>query len=238
MHSIRVEISCLSAGQAERLACRWQPNAFCGQKPAPTLDGPRAEGQREEKITPVWPCEPLCGADGAGRHPRAHKNPLMALVEAVWRKAGTAARTRFHPKTESEPTDWKYSRRKNRRFCGAGSLTTARSAGSYGDFYVAVKWGQKQQAGITFAVTFPECLEAWTKSRGHAGDTYSFLLLCHTVPAGAPLRNCGAENNNRALALGGQLVTFLIIDAVSPGYWAHVVIYFAADKEAARCTTT
>ena len=56
-------------------------------------------------------------------------------------------------------------------------VTTARSAGSYGDFYVAVKWGQKQQAGITFAVTFPECLEAWTKSRGHAGDTYSFLLL-------------------------------------------------------------
>ena len=53
-----------------------------------------------------------------------------------------------------------------------------------------------------------------------------------------PLRNCGAENNNRALALSGQLVTFLIIDAVSPGYWAHVVIYFAADKEAARCTTT
>ena len=132
MHSIRVEISHLSAGQAERLACHWQPNAFCGLTPTPTLDGPRAEGQREEKITPVWPCEPLCGADGAGRHPRAHKNPLMALVEAVWRKAGTAARTRFHPKTESEPTDWKYSRRKNRRFCGAGSLTTARSAGSCG----------------------------------------------------------------------------------------------------------
>ena len=105
-----------------------------------------------------------------------------------------------------------------------GQVTTARSAGSYGDFYVAVKWGQKQQAGITFAVTFPECLEAWTKSRGHAGDTYSFLLLCHTVPAGAPLRNCGAENNNRALALGGQLVTFLIIDAVSPGYCWKVVI--------------
>ena len=101
-----------------------------GRKPGPTLNSPRAEGQREEKITPVWPCEPLCGADGAGRHPRAHKNPLTALVEAVWRKAGTAARTRFHPKTESEPTGWKYSRRKNRRFCGAGSLTTARSAGS------------------------------------------------------------------------------------------------------------
>ena len=103
-----------------------------GQKPGPTLGGLLAERQKEEKIAPVWPCEPLCGADGAGRHPRAHKNPLTALVEAVWRKAGTAARTRFHPKTESEPTGWKYSRRKNRRFCGAGSLTTARSAGSCG----------------------------------------------------------------------------------------------------------
>ena len=91
-----------------------------------------AEGQSAKREPPLWPCEPLCGADGAGRHPRAHKNPLMALVEAVWRKAGTAARTRFHPKTESEPTGWKYSRRKNRRFCGAGSLTTARSAGSCG----------------------------------------------------------------------------------------------------------
>ena len=119
------------AGQAERLACHWQPNAFCGLTPTPTLDGPRAEGQREEKITPVWPCEPLCGADGAGRHPRAHKNPLTALVEAVWRKAGTAARTRFHPKTESEPTGWKYSRRKPWRFYSAWAVTSARSAGGF-----------------------------------------------------------------------------------------------------------
>ena len=35
-------------GQAERLACHWQPNAFCGLTPTPTLDGPRAEGQREK----------------------------------------------------------------------------------------------------------------------------------------------------------------------------------------------
>ena len=48
-----------------------------------------------------------------------------------------------------------------------------------------------------------------------------------------PLRNCGAENNNRGLALGGQLVTFLITDATPPGYCWKVVIYFAADKEAA-----
>ena len=65
-------------------------------------------------------------------------------------------------------------------------VTTARSAGSYGDFYVAVKWGQKQRAGLIFGVTFPECLEAWPKSRRHPGDMHGFLLLCHTVPAGAP----------------------------------------------------
>ena len=150
------------------------------------MNSPRAEGQREEKITPVWPCEPLCGADGAGRHPRAHKNPLTALVEAVWRKAGTAARTRFHPKTESEPTGWKYSRRKNRRFCGAGSLTTARSAGSYGEFPVYQKWGQKHDAGITVGVIFPECLETRAKSRSHPGDMHGFLRFCLVAPAEAP----------------------------------------------------
>ena len=88
--------------------------------------------RRSEKTAPFALVSHCVGRIGAGRHPRAHKNPLTALVEAVWRKAGTAARTRFHPKTESEPTGWKYSRRKNRRFCGAGSLTTARSAGSCG----------------------------------------------------------------------------------------------------------
>ena len=84
--------TCLSAGQAERLACRWQPNAFCGLAPAPTLDGPRAEEQREERRIrpmpelrcrwqrehrppevrenrPVCPCEPLCRANRGGRHP-------------------------------------------------------------------------------------------------------------------------------------------------------------------------
>ena len=31
-----------------------------GQKPGPTLGGPRAERQREENTAHVWPCEPLC----------------------------------------------------------------------------------------------------------------------------------------------------------------------------------
>ena len=67
-----------------------------------------------------------------------------------------------------------------------GQVTTARSAGSYGYFYVAVKWGQKQQAGITFAVTFPECLEARAKSRSHPGDMHGFLRFCLVAPAEAP----------------------------------------------------
>ncbi|ERK68329.1 hypothetical protein HMPREF1546_00115 [Oscillibacter sp. KLE 1745] len=37
-------------------------------------------------------------------------------------------------------------------------VTTARSAGSYGGFAVYQKWGQKQAAGITLAVTIPKPL--------------------------------------------------------------------------------
>ena len=95
----------LRVGQAERLACRWQPNAFCGLAPAPTLDGPRAEEQREERRIrpmpelrcrwqrehrppevrenrPVCPCEPLCRANrgGAASVPaKASLLPLSAL---------------------------------------------------------------------------------------------------------------------------------------------------------------
>lgn len=83
------------------------------------------------KIPPFGPVSRCVGRVGAGRHPRAHKNPLTALVEAVWRKAGTAARTRFHPKTESEPTGWKYSRRKPWRFYSAWAVTSARGAGGF-----------------------------------------------------------------------------------------------------------
>ena len=44
-------------GQAERLACRRQPNAFCGLAPTPTFCGPRTEGQKEKRARP-WT---LCG---------------------------------------------------------------------------------------------------------------------------------------------------------------------------------
>ena len=115
--------------------------------------------------------------------PWGHKNPLTALVEAVWRKAGTAARTRFHPKTESEPTDWKYSRRKNRRFCGAGSLTTARSAGSCG--VLKGRCSAHEIVALTlFSVEFGCLLRVAKSCWGVPG------LLRHE----GPFKKCVAEN--------------------------------------------
>ena len=70
------------------------------------------------------------------------------------------------------------------------------------------------------------------------GIRTAFCCFATQFWQGLPLRYCGAENNNRALALGGQLVTFLITDATPPVYWAYVVVCFAVDKEAARCTIT
>ena len=83
--------TCLSAGQAERLACRWQPNAFCGLAPAPTLDrGPKSREKkgafaqcrnydavgkentvprRSEKTAPFALVSHCVGQIGAGRHP-------------------------------------------------------------------------------------------------------------------------------------------------------------------------
>ena len=48
-----------------------------------------------------------------------------------------------------------------------GSPTSARSAGSYGKFPVYQKWGQKQQAGVAFAVKIPERLLPQRKNGGH-----------------------------------------------------------------------
>ena len=52
-----------------------------------------------------------------------------------------------------------------------------------------------------------------------------------------PFKKCVAENKI-GFQPGSQVVTFLKISARSPGYYWEVVICFAADKEAARCTTT
>ena len=87
-----------------------------GRKPGPTLGGLWTERQREEKTTHVWPYEPLC----ALFRQRAAAMRTPTLLERVWAS--------FWEFAEDE----RKSRRKNRRFCGAGSLTTARSAGSCG----------------------------------------------------------------------------------------------------------
>ena len=48
------------------------------------------------------------------------------------------------------------------------SVTSARSAGSYGSFQGVPKWGQKQKTTITSAVVIPESPQPQRKSRGHA----------------------------------------------------------------------
>ena len=89
---------------------------------------PRPSGERTNTtITPVWPCEPLCAPIAGG----AESLPLSAGSGRIW----GAVRTFVEDDSEALgpfPRDERKSRRKNRRFCGAGSLTTARSAGSCG----------------------------------------------------------------------------------------------------------
>ena len=54
------------------------------------------------------------------------------------------------------------------------SVTSARSAGSYGSFRGVPKWGQNRRCDITSAVVIPESLLPQEKSRGHAPERSSF----------------------------------------------------------------
>ncbi len=54
------------------------------------------------------------------------------------------------------------------------SVTSARSAGSYGVFQGVPKWGQNRKGDITSAVVIPESLLQQEKSRGHAPERSSF----------------------------------------------------------------
>ena len=54
------------------------------------------------------------------------------------------------------------------------SVTSARSAGSYGGFRGIPKWGQNRKGAITSAVVIPESLHPQEKSRGHAPERSSF----------------------------------------------------------------
>ena len=51
------------------------------------------------------------------------------------------------------------------------SVTSARSAGSYGGFQRVPKWGQNQRSNMASAVAFPESLLSQEKSRGHSQKT-------------------------------------------------------------------
>ena len=50
------------------------------------------------------------------------------------------------------------------------SVTSARSAGSYGSFQGVPKWGQIQRDDITSAVVIPESVLLQEKSRGHTPE--------------------------------------------------------------------
>ena len=54
------------------------------------------------------------------------------------------------------------------------SVTSARSADSYGDFQGVPKWGQNRRGAITSAVVIPESLLLQEKSRGHAPEKMLF----------------------------------------------------------------
>ena len=54
------------------------------------------------------------------------------------------------------------------------SVTSARSAGSYGSFRGVPKWGQNRKGDITSAVVIPESLLLQEKSRGHAPEKMLF----------------------------------------------------------------
>ena len=51
------------------------------------------------------------------------------------------------------------------------SVTSARSAGSYGGFRGVPKWGQNQRSDMASAVVILESLLQQEKSRGHALET-------------------------------------------------------------------
>ena len=54
------------------------------------------------------------------------------------------------------------------------SVTSARSAGSFGSFQGVPKWGQNRKDAITSAVVIPEGPQPQRKSRGHAPERSSF----------------------------------------------------------------
>ena len=129
--------------------------------------------------------------------------------------------------------------------------------------FLEVNWGRKKKQDKGQASKLPLCPVTTARSAGSCGvlkgrcSAYEIVALtlfsvefgcllraaksCWGVPGllrhESPFKKCVAENKI-GFKPGSQVVTFLKISARSPGYYWEVVICFAADKEAARCTTT
>ena len=106
-------------------------------------------------------CVPSCGE---GQHPCPSRR-FRASLGPLFRQCRDCL---FPPPPGRFPRDERSSRRKNRRFCGAGSLTTARGAGSCG-----VLKGRCSVHGIVamtpFSVKFSCLLRAAKSRRGVPG---------------------------------------------------------------------
>lgn len=113
-------------------------------------------------LLPVWPCKgAVCPDDGSGAL------PLPADVGRIW----AAVRAFVEDGSEALgpfPRDERKSRRKNRRFCGAGSLTTARGAGSCGILKGRCS-GPETETMTPFSVEFGCCVRTAKSCRGAPG---------------------------------------------------------------------
>ena len=103
---------------------------------------------------PVSPCGPLC-ASVAGEAESLLFPAGLRQREPVMGGIATQGFRPFWSGTEGRKK--KQDKRRGRQW-RLRPVTTARSAGSYGGFAVYQKWGQKQAAGITLAVTIPKPL--------------------------------------------------------------------------------
>ena len=102
----------------------------------------------------VRPCEPLCAIllGAAGTEPaRAVRTDLGRLL-----RADEGRKSKQDKEQASSVTP-----------C---SVTSARSAGSYGSLQGVPKWGQNRRGDITSAVVIPESLQPQRKNGGHTPE--------------------------------------------------------------------
>ena len=126
----------------------------------------------------------------------------------------------------AEPRNERKSRRKNRRFCGADSLTTARSAGSCGILKGRCS-GREAEAMTLFSAKFGCFLSAAKNGRGVPGP-----LRHESLPQ--ELRRLNKYRQPPHIELGAKTVNCLITLRAAPGYCSPSAVCCVADKEATR----